>query len=556
MKLKSGSGVAVSGRFALLLTICASAWGSGADTKVQVRTKAGMIAGANESGISIFKGVPFAAPPVGDLRWRAPQPVKPWEGVRDASRFGPRCMQLPVFGDMNFRSDGMSEDCLYLNVWTPATDPEKPLPVLVYIYGGGFIAGDGSEPRYDGESMARRGIVTVTLSHRLGVFGFLAHPSLSREADYGASGNYALLDQTAALQWVRDNIHAFGGDPERVTIAGESAGSVAVSAQMLSPRARGLFQGAIGESGSVLRTLRAATLADAEQNGRDFAQHLGAASLAEMRAVSAEAVLQATVKDSKNPSLFGNLYSFAPVIDGYFFSGDPLATYTAGDVAKVPLLVGWNSEEMNYQALMRGKPLTRESFEAVLRESFGANAGDAIALYGGDTDEALMQAATDLAGDQFIAYSTWKWADLHAQTANRVYRYHYRRPRPVMRPEFAGATANLAGGISRNEQPGRATPPVAKGAVHSAEIEYAMGNLPTNRVYDWQPEDYRVSAVMQTFFENFIKRGDPNGLGLPKWPALTPRDAGTEMIIDVETRAQPEKHRARYLFLDRVNQPK
>ena len=235
----------------LASALAASAWGA-----EQVKTANGVVEGVTEkSGIRAFRGIPFAAPPVGDLRWKPPQPVKNWEGVRQADKFGPRAMQRPIFGDMNFRSDGMSEDCLYLNVWTPAKSGDERLPVLVYFYGGGFMAGDGSEPRYDGASMARKGIVAVTVNYRLGVFGFLAHPELTGESPHHASGNYGLLDQNAALRWVRRNIAAFGGDPDKVTIAGESAGSVSVSAQMASPLSKDLIAGAIGESGSLMGTL-------------------------------------------------------------------------------------------------------------------------------------------------------------------------------------------------------------------------------------------------------------------------------------------------------------
>src|SRR5437773_3764707 len=218
----------------------------------RINTANGVLEGVDESGIKTFKGVPFAAPPVGNLRWREPQPVKNWSGIRKADKFGPRAMQLNVFGDMSFRSDGMNEDCLYLNVWTPAKTGDERLPVLVYFYGGGFVAGDGSEPRYDGERMARKGIVALTVNYRLGVFGFLAHPELTKESPHHASGNYALLDQRAALQWVQTNIAAFGGDPKKVTIAGESAGSIAVSAQMASPLSKHLIAGAIGESGALI----------------------------------------------------------------------------------------------------------------------------------------------------------------------------------------------------------------------------------------------------------------------------------------------------------------
>ena len=216
------------------------------------KTLNGILEGINESGIVEFKGVPYAVPPVGVLRWREPQPVKNWNGIRKADQFSPRAMQLNVFGDMNFRSNGMSEDCLYLNVWTPAKSANDRLPVLVYFYGGGFDIGDGSEPRYDGESMARKGIVSITVNYRLGVFGFLSHPELTKESPYHASGNYGLIDQTAALQWIHQNISAFGGDPKKITIAGESAGSYSVSVLMASPLSKNIIAAAIGESGSLL----------------------------------------------------------------------------------------------------------------------------------------------------------------------------------------------------------------------------------------------------------------------------------------------------------------
>ena len=262
--------------------------------KPLVTTATGKVSGAIDeaTGVYSFKGIPFAAAPVGDLRWRAPQPVQPWSGVREAVRFGPRAMQLPIFGDMNFRSNGMSEDCLYLNVWTPDPSAGARLPVLVYFYGGGFVAGDGSEPRYDGAQMARRGIVALTVNYRLNAFGFFAHPELDAESPHHCSGNYGYLDQNAALLWVRDNISAFGGDPDRVTIAGESAGSASVSAQMVSPLSKDLFAGAIGSSGSLLGTLPPAPLHEAEQTWLAFAQKLGAPSLAALRAIPAQKLLR------------------------------------------------------------------------------------------------------------------------------------------------------------------------------------------------------------------------------------------------------------------------
>ena len=249
------------------------------------------------SGVRSFKGIPFAQPPVGDLRWREPQPVKNWKGVRSADQFGPRCMQrTSPTRDYWFRSNGMSEDCLYLNVWTPAKSDRERLPVLVYIFGGGFQNGDGSEPRYDGESMARKGMVAVTVNYRTNIFGFFSHPELTKESPHHASGNYGLLDQVAALEWVQRNIAAFGGDPKRVTIAGESAGSISVSALMASPLSRDLIAGAIGESGALISTLPPRPLAETEQDGVQFAASAGAASLAALRAMTAEQIQEAMAK--------------------------------------------------------------------------------------------------------------------------------------------------------------------------------------------------------------------------------------------------------------------
>lgn len=508
----------------------------------RVRTMNGMLEGTNDSGIHSFKGVPFVQPPVGDLRWREPQPVKNWTGIRKADKFGPRAMQRSIFGDMNFRSDGMSENCLYLNVWTPAQSDKERLPVLVYFYGGGFIAGDGSEPRYDGESMARKGIVALTVNYRLGVFGFFAHPQLTKESPNHASGNYGLLDQAAALKWVQQNIAAFGGDPKKVTIAGESAGSVSVSAQMASPLSKNLIAGAIGESGSLLGTLSAVPLAEAEQNGIKFADSVGANSLMALRAMPAEGLLAATAKPG--------IPRFGITVDGYFFPKNPAAIFLAGEQARVPLLVGWNSEEMNYRAIMGQEKPTPENYSQAVRKLYGDRAEEALKLYSGSMEDEVIQAATDLASDRFIGFSTWKWGDVHGKTGGKpVYRYMYSRPRPPMRPEMGNATPGLAGGVVRGTDTTAIKIPPARGAVHSAEIEYAMGNLATNKVYAWTPDDYKVSQMMQAYFANFIKTGNPNGSNLPNWPAMS-GNAAQIMHIDVNTRVKAEKNRNRYLFLD------
>jgi para-nitrobenzyl esterase len=536
-------------RLFVMATLLMATLAAGAFAQERVKVTGGTLEGAADrsTGVRSFKGVPFAAPPVGELRWKPPQPAGSWQGVRRADKFGPRCMQRPVFGDMNFRSDGMGEDCLYLNVWTPAGSARERLPVLVYFYGGGFVAGDGSEPRYDGASMARKGIVAVTVNYRLGVFGFFAHPELTKESPQRASGNYGLLDQHAALRWVRENIAAFGGDPRRVTIAGESAGSISVSAQMASPLSKSLLAGAIGESGSILGALSAVPLAQGEQAGVKFAAGIFAAgikagpppSLAELRALPAEQLLEATAKP-------GTPW-FTPTVDGWFFPKSPFEIYAAGEQARVPLLAGVNSEEMGYFAVLGREKPTVENYRKALERLYPGKADEVFRLYPASNETEVMDAAQALAGDRFISYSTWKWADLAAKTGGKpVYYYLYARPRPPMRPEMGDAQPGLAGGVVRGQQAAGQRPP-PRGAVHSAEIEYAMGNLDSNKVYAWTPDDYRVSRVMQEYFANFIKTGDPNGRGLPAWPKFS---EGRRLVIDVNTRAEEDRTRARYEFLD------
>ena len=502
----------------------------------RVKTANGTVEGVTtQTGIHAYLGIPFGAPPVGDLRWKPPQPVKNWDGTRSAAQFGPRCMQAPVFGDMIFRSNGMSEDCLYLNVWTPAKSGSERLPVLVYFYGGGFVAGDGSEPRYDGENMARKGIVSLTLNYRLGVFGFLAHPELTKESPHHASGNYALLDQHAALLWVQKNIAAFGGDPKRVTIAGESAGSIAVCAQMASPLSKHLIAGAIGESGALIApTLPPVPLAQGEEEGTKFATSVGAATLASLRAMSTAQIQEAAAKLP--------IGRFASTVDGYFLPKLPVEIFAAGEQARVPLLVGWNSEESSARAILAANDPTPENLAKALQNMYADRASEASKVYAGSTADEVWQTATDLASDRFIAYSTWKWADLHGKTGEKpVYRYLYAHPRPQT-SAAPGGTSSAANAPPRPARP--------RGAVHSAEIEYAMGNLATNTVFAWTPDDHKISEVMQTFFANFVKTGNPNGAGVPQWPSANSGARSQFMRLDLDSRAEPDKTRERYLFLD------
>ena len=516
------NGAALDARAAALATV---------PTAPRVQVAAGAIEGklARVDGVTLreFQGIPYAAPPVGALRWKPPQPVAHWDGTRQARQFGPRCMQLPLFSDMVFRASGMSEDCLYLNVWAPAsfTAARKPakLPVLVYFYGGGFVAGDGSELRYDGASLAARGIVTVTVNYRLGVFGFFALPALAEESPQHAAGNYGLLDQVAALGWVQANIAAFGGDPAKVTIAGESAGSISVSALMTSPLSKHLFVRAIGESGALIAPIAPLTLAQAQQRGTAFAGKVGARSLAGLRAMPAAQLLQATSDQQGDAD---------PDIDGWFLTEPPATTFARGAQAHVPLLLGSNSQEGFYTAILKQQSPTPAHYRAALQRLFGAQAGRALALYPGGSAAEVMRSATALAGDLFIAHTTWRWMDLQRRTGKApVYFYYFAQPRPAKRHPAPGERPDV-------------------GAVHSGEIEYALGNLDTNRVYAWTPADHRVSKTMEGYFAQFIRTGNPNGAGLPHWPAVRASGGGLlRQVIGVHTHTEVDRGAARQAFL-------
>ncbi len=510
--------------------------------QTQVKTAEGILEGKDLSGITIFKGVPFAAPPVGNLRWKAPQPVQKWEGVRKATEYGPNPMQEALFGDMNFGTKVNSEDCLYLNIWTPAKTMKEHLPVLIYFNGGGLMAGSGSEPRYAGDAMARKGIISITANYREGIFGFFAHPQLSKETSYKGSGNYGFMDQVAAIQWVKDNIEAFGGDPNRITIVGESAGSMSVSALMASPLCQGLFAQAMGSSGSVMGFNKVLTLKEAEQKGVELAKQIGKKNIKDLRALPAEELMKlAAVKAVPTYN-----------IDGYFLTEQPTETFAKGNQTKVPLLIGGNNQEMSPWAVLAGKQPTVENLKAGAKAMFGDNVDEAFRLYGINSDkDVLEQPGINLASDLFLDYSTWKWGNMHKLTSGKpVYRYRYCHPRPAM--AIKGKVAGLAGGVVDAKE-GQPQMPQDKGAVHSADIEYAMGTLPTNRVYDWQPEDYMVSDIFSQYYVNFVKTGNPNGLGLVEWPTTNGKAVAPVLQIDVNTTVKAdEQMEKRYDFIDKI----
>jgi len=504
-----------------------------ADTD-QVTLDSGIVQGmaGKVPGVRVFEGIPFAAPPVGDLRWREPQPVAHWDGVRMATAFGPRAMQGSIYSDMLFRDKRMSEDCLYLNVWTPARAATEKLPVMVWIYGGGFQAGSTSESRQDGVHLASKGVVVVSMGYRLGIFGFFSLPELTRESGRNASGNYGIMDQVAALQWVKRNIAAFGGDPANVTIFGESAGSYSVSVLMASPTAHGLFQKAIGESGSLVGTRKIAAavtpLAEAEQAGLDYAKVVGAKSLADLRAIPPKALLKSVLADKK--------FKAGVSVDGYVLPDSLHSIYSKGAQAPVPLLAGWNADESRAAAVMGGKRPTAASFEKAVRTEYLELADEVLKHYPSGTDQEATRSAGDLASDRFIINSAWTWIEYQrALNGPAVYKFEFDRAVPVI----PGARVN---GVEATA--------IDIGANHASEIPYVFGALTSNRSITWDPEDLRLSELMQSYWSNFAKTGNPNAQGLPVWPRFTEAGNFQVMHLDAVSQALPEMNRARHAFWD------
>jgi para-nitrobenzyl esterase len=506
----------------------------GPAAKDLVNTESGILEGTTngDHSVRMFKGVPFAAPPVGDLRWRAPQPAPKWSGVRQADKFGSACLQTNVFGDIYFRDRQPSEDCLNLNIWIPAHAMGTKLPVFLWYYGGGFVAGANSEPRYDGETLAQKGVIVVEPNYRLGVFGFYSHPELTKESGHTSSGNYAFLDQVAALEWVLKNIASFGGDPNNITIGGESAGSLSVSALMASPLSRQLFQRAIGESGAFFPDrkagIRLKSRAETEEFGVKFADSLGAKSLAEIRAKPASDLLQAAAQHNRG-------FDFGPNIDGYFLSTDVQTIYERGEQTHIPLLAGWNADEGKIQVLLAPQKPTAKSFAEQARTRFGDQADEFLKLYPAKTDEEALTSAEALSGDDFIAFSTWKWIDMQRKTANAtVYQYLFAQT-PAIKP------GDKIGPLPKNEA----------GARHAGEIEYVFGTLKSQEGVPWTDGDFKVSEAMGTYWTNFVKTGNPNGGGLPDWPKSDRQNRYQVLYLSgKDIHATADTTRARYEFLD------
>ena len=525
---------------ALFVSLCSMAQTGGP----QVTYRDGTVEGVDSSGVKIFRGIPFAQPPVGNLRWKAPQPVKAWTGVRPAKAFGPDPEQNNVFGDMVFEGKGKSEDCLYLNVWTPAKKMNEKLPVLIYFNGGGLVAGSGSEPRYQGLRLARRGnIIVVTANYREGIFGFFSLPELTKE---GCHGNQGWLDQAAAIKWVKDNIAAFGGDPDRVTINGESAGAQSVCALTTSPLTRNLINQYMCSSGAVVSNAKPISLADAERKGTAWAKKNHLKKLSDMRKLSAEELRKL------DDGTFGE---GTKCIDGIFLDEDPDKVISEGRQSQVPCLLGNNNGEFPIVAYAGGKIPTLENLSPAIANYFGTDASTIFNLYDIHTDADLLgDKGKALGGDMFIAYATWKWADMVRQSSKApVYRYVYCHPRPNM--QLKGKAPGLAGGTvdAKDDAPKQ---PAATSAVHSADIEYAMGNLSTNKAFPWAADDYATSEIFQQIYVNFVNNGNPNGPGLPQWDSYNGNgDVPPVMLIDTNTRqVRDAKTHARYKKIDALIQ--
>ena len=444
-----------------------------------VDTAVGMLRGRRDplSGVSQFLGIPYAPPPTGELRWRTPGSAPQWAGIRDAQRAAPRCLQHAPYGELEPDNPNQSEDCLYLNVWTPDCVDGAKLPVIFWIHGGEFWAGSGTEPRYNGEKLARRGAVVVTINHRLGVLGFFAHPELRSES--GLSGNFGLLDQIAALKWVCENIAAFGGDPQCITVAGESAGSCSVSALMASPLSKGLFQRALGQSCAYFmpepHAMRPLSLLENKQRGIEFMRKAGAHSLAELKSRSARFLLDTWLSDTSK--------RFQPCLDGHVLP-EVDKVFALGQQSPVPLLTGWNKEEMGYMRAA-GEKFDAQAFRQSVERRFGARADSLLSAY---ESGSALESAVALTSDRTMTYPTWKWAERHSKSA------------PVFVYQFD-----------------RCPPDSPFGAAHACEIEYVFGTL-DSKPRPYQEADRILSERIADFWVNFARTGDPNGAGQETWP--------------------------------------
>ena len=460
-----------------------------------IKTEGGKVEGTVENGIRVFKGIPFAAPPVGDLRWKAPQPAKPWEGILKADKFAPGCPQTMKME--------MSEDCLYLNVWTPAKSANEKLPVMVWIHGGGFAVGAPLEPIYNGEKFTHKGVIFISVAYRLGPLGFLAHPELSAESPNKVSGNYGLLDQIAALKWVQKNISAFGGDPAKVTIFGESAGGAAVSILCASPLTKGLFIGAICQSGGNFSPVDSSSmLKGTEKAGMEFMKRMGANSIAELRKMDVQKFL--------SDSLRGR-YGFRPCVDGYVLMGDQYKLYEAGQYNDVNVIVGSNSDE---GGMFVRQPIEPDAYKKGIKARYGDFADKFLQAFPGDTKEQATYSSMDMTRDQSFGWASWTWARLQSRTGkSKVFVYYFNQ--------------------KQSETPKNQIE--LRGAPHGEDIRFVFQNY-FERNYN--QDDLKLGEMMATYWTNFAKYGDPNGENLPVWPEFREKNSSVMYLNSTSKQGQ------------------
>lgn len=479
----------------------------------EVKTDKGMISGYRNGDISIFKGIPFAAPPVGDLRWREPQPAQKWSGVLKCEKFSASPMQSKPVPFMMWTEEfitppeNLSEDCLYLNVWTPAKKASDKLPVLVWIYGGGFSSGSAACAVYDGEEMSKKGIIFVSINYRVGALGFLTHPELSSETKNKVSGNYGLMDQVAALKWIQKNISEFGGDPQKVTIAGQSAGSMSVGALVVSPLAKGLFRGAIAQSGGILSSFLTGNLAESEKSGVAYMNNLKAKSIAELRKMPAADLIAAG----------GN---FRPVADGYVIPLDIMSAFKKGNFNDVTMMSGWVTGD---GSLMGNQASTPEKYKEQSSKDYGAKAEEFIKLFPGNTSEEVASSMKEMGLMQFAAFPAHLWAVFSKRSA---YIYQFGHV-PVDKPGFPNY-----------------------GAFHTSEVPFALHTLHMWK-RPWRESDISVERTMSNYWANFVKNGNPNGKGLPEWSVYT-KATGDIMEIGDIAKLTPALHKSEFDFLEGI----
>jgi len=505
--------VSCLGILIIVSSLSMSAQMSLTQTMSVIQTENGLVSGYKSGDINIFKGIPFAAPPVGDLRWKAPQPVKNWAGTLKCEKFSASPMQSNPKPFMMWTEefitppDNLSEDCLYLNIWTPAKSEKEKLPVFVWIYGGGFSSGSAACAVYDGEEMSKKGIIFVSINYRVGVLGFLSTPELSSESENKASGNYGLLDQVAALIWIKKNIEAFGGDPQKVTIAGQSAGSMSVCALVASPLAKGLFRGAIAQSGGILNSRMSRSLTEAEKSGLTFMEKMKASNISELRKKSPEELIAAG----------GN---FGPDADGYVIPNDVFAAFKNGQFNDVYIMAGWVTGD---GSLMGSQTMAPEKYKEQAIKNWGEKAAEYMKLFPGNTSEQVTASLTELGLIQFAALPAHLWAGF---SKNKAYLYQFSHV-PVDKPGFPNY-----------------------GAFHTSEVPFALHTLHMwNR--PWRDLDFAVEKTMSDYWVNFVKTGNPNGEGLPAWGAYD-KSTGNIMGIGDKSQLSPGLFKNEFEFLERT----